>query len=180
MGAIHHVLASNGGIAPVARRRGPAVLLLDEREEISRGIAAGRSIRGIAAGLDPVREPAHRGGRPLENDAFEAVVVVEVNMHRRNDQVMVLVLRLGQPFGERPLVVIVDMGRIGDTVRTHFLCDPVGLDFAAQEVAHRLGTARVAALSDQSVEFPRQTFVDRHRDAFHRGPPDTSRRVPWF
>ena len=45
-GAIHHVLAFNGGIAPVARRRGPAVLVLDEREEISRGIAAGRSLRG--------------------------------------------------------------------------------------------------------------------------------------
>ena len=50
-GAIHHVLAFNGGIAPVARRRGPVALMLDEREEISRGIAAGRSIRRIAAGL---------------------------------------------------------------------------------------------------------------------------------
>jgi len=67
-GAIHHVLAFSGGIAPVARRRGPAVLVLDEREEISRGIAAGRSIRGIAAGLgrspSPVsREVARHGGR---------------------------------------------------------------------------------------------------------------------
>src|SRR5229473_8329944 len=50
-GAIHHVLAFNGGIAPVARRRCPVTLVLDEREEISRGIAAGRSIRRIAAGL---------------------------------------------------------------------------------------------------------------------------------
>jgi IS30 family transposase len=67
-GAIHHVLAFNGGIAPVARRRGPAVLVLDEREEISRGIAAGRSIRGIAAGLGRSpstvsREVARHGGR---------------------------------------------------------------------------------------------------------------------
>ena len=50
-GAIHHVLAFNGGIAPVARRRCPVAPVLDEREEISRGIAAGRSIRPIAAGL---------------------------------------------------------------------------------------------------------------------------------
>ena len=48
-GAIHHVLAFNGGIAPVARRRGPVALMLDEREEISRGIAGGESIRRIAA-----------------------------------------------------------------------------------------------------------------------------------
>ncbi len=67
-GAIHHVLAFKGGIAPVARRRGPAVLVLDEREEISRGIAAGLSIRGIAAGLGRSpstvsREVARHGGR---------------------------------------------------------------------------------------------------------------------
>ena len=67
-GAIHHVLAFNGGIAPVTRRRCPVALVLDEREEISRGIAAGRSIRRIAAGLGRSpstisREVARHGGR---------------------------------------------------------------------------------------------------------------------
>jgi hypothetical protein len=67
-GAIHHVLAFNGGIAPIARRRCPVALVLDEREEISRGIAAGRSIRGIAASLGRSpstvsREVARHGGR---------------------------------------------------------------------------------------------------------------------
>lgn len=67
-GAIHHVLAASGGIAPVARRRGPVALVLDEREEISRGIAAGRSIRHIAANLGRSpstvsREVARHGGR---------------------------------------------------------------------------------------------------------------------
>src|SRR5258706_13268066 len=50
-GAIHHVLAFNGGIPPVARRRGLVALMLDKREEISRGIAAGQSIRRIAVSL---------------------------------------------------------------------------------------------------------------------------------
>ena len=68
--AIHHVLAFNGGIAPVARRRGSMALVLDEREEISRGIAAGRSIRRIAASLGRSpstvsREMARHGGRRL-------------------------------------------------------------------------------------------------------------------
>src|SRR5499425_2032391 len=67
-GAIHHVLAFTGGIAPPVRRRGSVALMLDEREEISRGIAAGRSIRGIAAGLGRSpstvsREVARHGGR---------------------------------------------------------------------------------------------------------------------
>src|SRR5450432_1186593 len=69
-GAIHHVLAAKGGIAPVARRRGQVTLMLDEREEISRGIAAGRSIRRIAAGLRRApstvsREVARHGGRSV-------------------------------------------------------------------------------------------------------------------
>src|SRR5207249_3649361 len=67
-GAIHHVLAFNGGIAPIARRRGPVALMLDEREEISRGIAGGESIRRIAASLGRSpstvsREVARHGGR---------------------------------------------------------------------------------------------------------------------
>src|SRR3989442_1058962 len=48
---VYRVLALNGGIPPAARRRAPVALGLEEREEISRGIAAGRSIRAIAAGL---------------------------------------------------------------------------------------------------------------------------------
>src|SRR5258705_536158 len=66
-GAIHRILSANGGIVPVARRRAPVVLVLNEREEISRGIAAGRSIRRIAAplGRSPStvsREVARHGG----------------------------------------------------------------------------------------------------------------------
>ena len=66
-GAIHHVLAFNGGIAPVARRRCPAALMLDEREEISRGIAAGGTFRAIARSLNRAvstisQEVARHGG----------------------------------------------------------------------------------------------------------------------
>src|SRR5256885_1945817 len=67
-GGTHHVLAFNGGIPPVVRRRGPVALMLDEREEISRGIAAGQSIRRIAVSLGRSpstvsREVARHGGR---------------------------------------------------------------------------------------------------------------------
>jgi len=62
------VLALNGGISPAARRRAPIALALEEREEISRGIAAGRSIRRIAARLGRApstvtREVRRHGGR---------------------------------------------------------------------------------------------------------------------
>jgi len=44
-------LAHDGGIVPLPRRRAAGALRLEEREEISRGIAAGRSIRRIARDL---------------------------------------------------------------------------------------------------------------------------------
>ena len=65
---VYRVLALNGGISPAARRRAPIALALEEREEISRGIAAGRSIRRIAARLGRApstvtREVRRHGGR---------------------------------------------------------------------------------------------------------------------
>lgn len=44
-------LKPHGGIRPVPRRRSRRVLSFEEREEVSRGIAAGVSLRSIAAGL---------------------------------------------------------------------------------------------------------------------------------
>jgi IS30 family transposase len=48
---VFRIVALHGGIAPVPRRRALAALRLEEREEISRGIALGQSIRRIAHGL---------------------------------------------------------------------------------------------------------------------------------
>jgi IS30 family transposase len=65
---IHHVLAFTGGIVPVKHKRASRALRREEREEISRGIAAGDSLRRIAARLQrPVctisRELSRNGGR---------------------------------------------------------------------------------------------------------------------
>ena len=46
----------SGGIKPPPRRRSPRALTLSEREEISRGLVAGRSLRTIAATL--MRSPS--------------------------------------------------------------------------------------------------------------------------
>ena len=69
-GSIRFLLTQRGGIVPAARRRSPRTLTLAEREDISRGIASGSSIREIAKGLQrPVstvsREVSRDGGRPL-------------------------------------------------------------------------------------------------------------------
>ena len=48
---VYRILAASGGIVPRARRRAARALRLEEREEISRGVAAGDSIRRIAKTL---------------------------------------------------------------------------------------------------------------------------------
>src|SRR6187402_1930511 len=50
-GAVFHILVARGGIAPTARSRAERVLSRLEREEISRGLAAGDSYAAIGAHL---------------------------------------------------------------------------------------------------------------------------------
>jgi len=69
-GSIQFLLSQHGGIAPVVRRRSQRTLTLAEREDISRGIASGSSIREIARELERAastvsREVARHGGRPV-------------------------------------------------------------------------------------------------------------------
>jgi IS30 family transposase len=65
---VHLLLKRHGGIVPPIRRRSPSSLTLAEREDISRGIAGGCSMRVIAQGLNRAgstvsREVARHGGR---------------------------------------------------------------------------------------------------------------------
>jgi len=66
--AIGGVFSKTGGIRPPERRRSRMALTLAEREEISRGVACGRSLRWIAASLGRApstvsREVNRNGGR---------------------------------------------------------------------------------------------------------------------
>ena len=66
--SIQGVLARTGGIRPAQRRRSRRVLSLAEREEISRGVVAGHSLRMIASSLGRApstvsREINRNGGR---------------------------------------------------------------------------------------------------------------------
>src|ERR1700687_5308727 len=65
---VYQVLALNGGIAPAPRRRALVTLRLEERKDISRGIAAGRPIQRIPQNLrrspsTVSREIRRNGGR---------------------------------------------------------------------------------------------------------------------
>ncbi len=69
-GTVHRLLARNGGISPRTRQRSRLALTLLEREEISRGMAIGQSVRSIALQLNRApstisREISRNRGRDL-------------------------------------------------------------------------------------------------------------------
>jgi Transposase and inactivated derivatives, IS30 family len=65
---VYQIVVRRGGLAPRERTRAAWALSLPEREEISRALAAGAGIRGIARELDRApstisREIRRHGGR---------------------------------------------------------------------------------------------------------------------
>jgi IS30 family transposase len=61
---VHRLLKQHGGIAPPLRRRSLLSLTLAEREDVSREIAGGCSIRDIAKGLQRAASTVSREGGP--------------------------------------------------------------------------------------------------------------------
>ena len=80
--SVHNVLSRTGGIRPPERRRSSSTLSLSEREEISRSLTSGESLRSIAARMRRApstvsREVKRNGGRegyraaPADGAAWE-------------------------------------------------------------------------------------------------------------
>ena len=72
--SIHGVVSHTGGIAPPARRRSARSLTVAEREEISRGLAAGHSIRAIARSLGRAASTVSREIAEMHPAAFASAV----------------------------------------------------------------------------------------------------------
>jgi IS30 family transposase len=100
--AIFAHLKPHGGIRPVPRRRSRRVLSLDDREEISRGVAAGVSLRSIARRLRRApstisRELERNGGHgryraaAADSQAWDRALRPKMCKLTRNDQLRQLV-----------------------------------------------------------------------------------------
>jgi IS30 family transposase len=85
--SIQGVLSRTGGIRPRPRKRADRALSLAEREEISRGVAAGQSLRCIAAALDrapsSVSREINRNGSRREYRASKADDAAWDRAHRQ-------------------------------------------------------------------------------------------------
>jgi hypothetical protein len=76
---VQRIVSFHGGIAPSARRRAASALRLAEREEISRGIAAGLAIRAIARSLG--RSPSTVCREVSRNGGAQAYRAIRADKH---------------------------------------------------------------------------------------------------
>jgi len=111
-----------------------------------------------------VRELLHLNRPAVDDQDFEARVVVKMRMTRGHDQIVVLVLQLGQFFANAVRMMIVDKSDGSDhrCIRSsRLLCyEPV-----PDHVSKGLGTVCVTAAFNGAVEPLEQVRIDGNTDA---------------
>ena len=83
--SIQGIVAATGGIRPAERHRSKLALTLTEREEISRAIVAGNSLRSIAASLGRASSTISREIRRMVGE--EAIAPVTPTRRRGTERV---------------------------------------------------------------------------------------------
>lgn len=107
------------------------------------------------------------GGQAFQNDCFQAVFVVEMAVHGRHRQIVMIVLQTHQPLGQFAFVMVIDIREIGNAMTGWRVALAVSLNGATDQVTHRLRAVAVTACGDQLVKLPGQSIVKRNREAFH-------------
>ena len=127
---------------------------------------AEREVAHAALRRHAVGQRPHRAGRAAQHRHFQAGIMVQVHMHRGHGQVMSGVLRLGDALGQVAGVVVVHVAQRGDAGRLG-LRGPVAGQGLAQQVAHRLRPAGIAAGGDAGIHRGQQVVLQRDGHPFH-------------
>lgn len=95
----------------------------------------------------------------LYHQYFQAVVVIQMDMKRGEDVVVVVVLQIGQPLAQKSHMMIVNKGNGADNITFRPL--PYGFhQLVANHVAKGLGPVRVATHRDMVVELLQKFGID--------------------
>ena len=86
--------------------------------------------------------------------------MIEMGMHGGHRQLMVIMLQASQPLGQFALMVVIDVGEIGDAMPSRRIALAVTLDGTAKQIAHGFGTIAVAPSSNQLIELAGQRFIE--------------------
>src|SRR5262245_5495497 len=173
IGAKSHIVAAvRKGAARLGPRRVAGVAVPPARGAAAAGEGLRRhqhdaAVAHAALGDHVLGEVLHRAGLALEHGHLHAAVVVEVDVERGQRQLVVIVERLGQPFGQLAGGVIVDVDDGGHAVALGVEGLRRLADAGAGEVADGLGAVLVAAGRDDAIELGHELVVDGDGHALH-------------
>ena len=120
-----------------------------------------------ALGDHVLGEMLHLVGLAAQDGHLHAAVMVEMGVHRGERQLVMVVEGVGQPLGELPRVVVVDIDQRGHAIA--LLVERLGRlpDAGAGEVADRLRAVLIAAGLDDAIELGHELVVDGDGHALH-------------
>ena len=104
------------------------------------------------------------GGLAFQYENFQAVVMIEMHVKGRQDQMKMIVLHGRQAIRQKAHVVIVDQRQSADDNAVRLLGGFFDEGFP-DEVAKRFGTVGVPAQADVTVEFFEKVGIDGYADA---------------
>jgi hypothetical protein len=126
------------------------------------------SVADTALRHDSFGEVHHRLRRPTQNDSFDAILVIQMRVHRGNGYVVVVVLHARQAACELPFVVVVDIAQCANAMLRGAFANPGIPECASHEITEGLRPVTVALFFDQAVEGVGQVIVHRYSQTSHR------------
>ena len=125
---------------------------------------------------DGIGTLVHGADRPPKNGHLKAILVIEMDVHRRQHEVVVLVLGFREPPGQFALMMVVDVAETADAVRRGLPLQAVGfqaIGFQAipQDVPDGLRTVLIALAAAICVEIGQQFLIERYGEPLHRSIP---------
>lgn len=127
---------------------------------LGRGNPVQATVANARLGHHRIAESLDLRRRSLEQYRLQAVVMVQMHVQRGDGQVMVGVMRLGEPLAELPLVVVVEVGEHAEAVDLWIPVELFARQRGANQVAHRLRPVTGALALHVGVELLRQLRLE--------------------
>jgi len=110
---------------------------------------------------------SYRGGIAAQHGDFETALMVEMNMQRRDLQLVVRVICPGQPLGEFPGVVVENIRKRRNAFSGDAVVGARPLEAKTRKIADRLRPVLIVMVSHEHGELGRKLVSHADRDSLH-------------
>lgn len=114
-------------------------------------------------------ESSHIFCMATQDDGFQAIVMIEVDVHRGHHQIVCVMLQIGEALAEPAFMVVVHVGQAGDAMRGFLAFQSTVFQLPPDHVPYSFGTIGVTTVVNQAIESLGKRLVERDGEAFHGG-----------